>query len=37
MGGTCSVNSRPGKGTKVMVRVPLREDMASGEDKDIDS
>ena len=38
VGGTGSVNSKPGKGTEFIVRVPLRqEDMVDGHDESFDS
>jgi len=37
VGGRCQVESRPGRGTKVTVRVPLPKDMGDEEDKGPDS
>jgi len=37
VGGICSVESQPGKGTRVVVKVPLRESMADAEDKGTNS
>ena len=36
-GGTCRVNSRPGRGTKVTVRIPLVEGVTHEENKGTDS
>ena len=33
VGGVCRIESRPGKGAKVVVKVPLGKDMANEEDK----
>jgi signal transduction histidine kinase len=37
VGGRCSIKSRPGKGTKIIVKVPLKGFMADAEDKGINS
>ncbi len=37
VGGVCHIESRPGKGTRVVVKVPLGKDMANEEDKGANS
>jgi signal transduction histidine kinase len=37
VGGRCSIKSQPGKGTKIVVRVPLKGFMADAKDKGINS
>jgi signal transduction histidine kinase len=37
VGGACHIDSRPGQGTKVHVKVPLTKDAAGEEDKSTDS
>ena len=37
VGGGCSIKSRPGKGTRIVVKVPLKGFMANAEDKSINS
>jgi signal transduction histidine kinase len=37
VGGRCSIKSRPGKGTRIVVKVPLKGFMAHAEDKSINS
>lgn len=37
VGGSCSIKSQPGKGTRIVVKVPLKGLAADGKDKGIDS
>jgi len=37
VGGRCSIKSQPGKGTRIIVKVPLKGFMADAEDKSINS
>jgi len=37
VGGGCSIKSRPGKGTRIVVKVPVKGFMADAEDKSINS
>ena len=37
IGGACNIRSRPGKGTRIAVKIPLRGFMADAEDKSINS
>jgi signal transduction histidine kinase len=37
VGGECNVRSQPGKGARIVVKVPLKGFMADAEDKSIDS
>ena len=37
VGGTCLIKSRPGEGTRIMVKVPLVRDVADEEDKSANS
>jgi signal transduction histidine kinase len=37
VGGGCNIKSRPGKGTRIVVKVPLKGFMADAEDKSINS
>jgi len=37
VGGACRIESRPGQGTRVVVRVPLERDLADEEDKGFNS
>jgi len=37
VGGSCRVESRPGQGTKVMVKIPMERDVADEEDKGANS
>ena len=37
VGGSCRIESRPGQGTKIMVKVPVARDVADEEDKSANS
>ena len=37
VGGRCSVQSQPGRGTRIVVKVPLKGFMTDAEDKGLDS
>jgi len=37
VGGACRIDSRPGKGTKIVVKVPVKGFMTDGKDKSTDS
>jgi signal transduction histidine kinase len=37
VGGGCSIKSQPGKGTRIVVKIPLKGFMADAEDKSINS